>query len=214
MVKKHIASLLEIKRIFWKQRSTVRWVKFGDENSSFFQALATHCHKKNFIVSLSTPEGFLITGHEQKAGLLLEAFRGRLGVSDFAGISYNLLELIQSQSLDYLDDDFSQEEIIQVIKSLPNSHAPGPNGFNGLFIKKTWAIIKQDVTRMLSDFCNNHLDISSINTFHVVLIPKRDNPASMDEFRPISLLNYSLKSITKILSTRLQIAMPSLVHEN
>lgn len=67
---------------------------------------------------------------------------------------------------------------------------------------------------MIMDFSNNHLDVSSINSCHISLIPKRDNPATVDDYRPISLLNYSLKSITKILSTRLQIAMPSLVHEN
>lgn len=58
------------------------------------------------------------------------------------------------------------------------------------------------------------MDISSINTCHIVLIPKRDNPASVDDYRPISLLNYSLKSITKILSVRLQAVMPKLVYEN
>ena len=36
LVKSHIAKLLEEKRIYWKQRNTVRWVKLGDENTSFF----------------------------------------------------------------------------------------------------------------------------------------------------------------------------------
>ena len=49
LVKDHLASLLEYKRIYWKQRNTVRWVKFGDENSSFFHTMATIAHKRNFI---------------------------------------------------------------------------------------------------------------------------------------------------------------------
>lgn len=214
LVKKHIENLLEQKRIFWRQRSTFRWVKFGDENISFFQALATHGHKKNFIVSLTTPEGFLITDHEQKAGLLFEAYKNRLGVCEFLGIPYNLAGLFDQLDLECLVTDFSEQEILQVIKELPNSHAPGPDGFNGLFIKKTWPIIKSDFLRVFHNFCSNQMDISSINTCHIVLIPKRDNPASVDDYRPISLLNYSLKSITKILSVRLQAVMPKLVHEN
>jgi hypothetical protein len=29
LVKNHLASLLESRRIYWKQRNTVRWVKLG-----------------------------------------------------------------------------------------------------------------------------------------------------------------------------------------
>jgi len=49
LVKGHLASLLESKRIYWKQRNTVRWVKLGDENRSFFHTMATIAHKRNFI---------------------------------------------------------------------------------------------------------------------------------------------------------------------
>ena len=37
LVKTHLASLLESKRKYWKQRNTVRWVTLGDENTSFFR---------------------------------------------------------------------------------------------------------------------------------------------------------------------------------
>ena len=40
LVKDHLASLLESKRIYWKQRNTVRWVKQGDENTHFFHTMA------------------------------------------------------------------------------------------------------------------------------------------------------------------------------
>jgi hypothetical protein len=36
LVKKHLGKLLEAKRTYWKQRNTVGWVKFGDENTSLF----------------------------------------------------------------------------------------------------------------------------------------------------------------------------------
>lgn len=65
-----------------------------------------------------------------------------MGVSEFSGISYNLCNFIQSFPLEYLDEEFSLEEISYVVKNLPNNHAPGPNGFNGLFIKKCWDTIK------------------------------------------------------------------------
>jgi hypothetical protein len=46
LVKSHLASLLESKRVYWKQRNAVRWVTLGDENSSFFHTTTTLSHKK------------------------------------------------------------------------------------------------------------------------------------------------------------------------
>ena len=96
-----------------------------------------------------------------------------------------------------LNSEFSQQEIDLVIKSLPNSHAPGPDGFNGIFIKKCWDIINGDFTRLFQDFYSSNIDLRSINSSIIALIPKKDNLETVDDFRPISLLNYSLKCITK-----------------
>lgn len=51
-------------------------------------------------------------------------------------MAYNLSTLLTTHDLDGLDDDFGHNEIESVIKCLPNSHALGPDGFNGLFVKK------------------------------------------------------------------------------
>lgn len=137
-----------------------------------------------------------------------------MGVTDFNGISYNLEELLLPQNLDDQDVDFSEEEIEMVIKSLPNSHALGPDGFNSLFIKKCWNIVKDDFIRLFKDFCSHNVDMKSINSLVIALIPKKENLESVNDYRPISLLNYSLKCITKILSSRLQRVILQLVHSN
>jgi hypothetical protein len=214
LVKNHLASLLESKRIYWKQRNTVRWVKLGDENTQFFHTIATINHKKNFIVSLALPDGSSIIDHEQKAQHLWSSFKQRLGASEYSNMAFDLNSLLVQHDMGHLDEDFSQLEIDMVIKSLPNSHAPGPDGLNGLFIKKCWNIIQNDFTRLLQDFSSQNLDLRSINSSLIVLIPKKENPESTDDYRLISLLNYSLKCITKILSARLQSVITNLVHPN
>jgi len=101
-----------------------------------------------------------------------------------------------------------------VIKSLPNSHAPAPDGFNGLFIKKCWNIIKNDFIKHLEDFSYHNINLKSINSSSIALIAKNENPKIVNDYRPISLMNYSLKCITKILSTRLQRVITELVCPN
>jgi hypothetical protein len=176
--------------------------------------LATIAHKKNFIVTLSDQQGNIVLDHEQKANHLWATYKQRMGVSEFSSISYNLSELLTPMDLDGLDADFNNEEIEVVIKSIPNSHAPGPDGFNGLFIKKCWNIVKDDFVRLFRDFCTRNTDLTSINSSVIALIQKKENPETINDFRPISLLNYSLKCITKILSSRLQRVIIQLVHTN
>lgn len=103
LVKGHHASLLEYKRIYWRQRNIVIWLKLGDENTSFFHSMATIYHKRNFIVSLGRADGHAVIEHGQKANLLWTAFKNRLGVSEYSGISYNLSTVLTEHNLDHLD---------------------------------------------------------------------------------------------------------------
>jgi len=64
------------------------------------------------------------------------------------------------------------------------------------------------------DFYQGNLCLRSINSSFITLIPKVDGPISVNDFRPISLLNSSIKIITKLLANRLQPHITSLVHKN
>lgn len=107
-------------------------------------------------------------------------------------------------SLDDLCQPFSKEEIDAVILDLPNDIAPGLDGFNSCFFKRAWHIIREDMYRLCWDFHSHRADLKNINYSYITLVPKKDNPERVNDFRPISLLNSSIKIITKILANRLQ----------
>lgn len=98
----HLLKLLEAKRIYWKQRNTARWVKFADENTGLFQAMASYSHRRNFISQLQLQDGVCISDHAQMAGALWSSYKERLGISDFVGISFDLVNLIQSIALSWI----------------------------------------------------------------------------------------------------------------
>lgn len=116
--------------------------------------------------------------------------------------------------LSSLEDPFSPDEIDKVVSSLPSDKSPGPDGFNTDFIKRCWPIIKQDFYAMCQTFHSGDLCLQSINGSYITLIPKVDGPMKASDFRPISLLNISIKIITKLLANRLQLVIQSLVHQN
>jgi hypothetical protein len=52
---------------------------------------------------------------------------------------------------------------------MPSDKAPGPNGFNELFIKKCWHIIKEEVYQLCFDFFNEKIDLQVINSSFITL---------------------------------------------
>jgi hypothetical protein len=127
---------------------------------------------------------------------------------------FDLHQLIQQHDLHQIEGPFSKEDIDNVVKKLPLDKSPGSDGFNGLFIKKCWHIIKEDIYQLCFDYFEEILDLQAINSSLITLIPKVNSPSGVNDFMPISLLNCIVKIITQLLGERLQTVIIPLVHQN
>lgn len=128
----HLATLLQKQKIYWKQRGTIKWVKFGDEGMNFLHANATVKYRKKLITSLT-----IHSSHEEKASILWEAYKQRLGTSHYQAMHFNLSSLLEPvTNLDWLEADFTKEEIDTVVTSSPSYKSLGPDGFNSDFLKQ------------------------------------------------------------------------------
>lgn len=215
LIKEQLESLLSQQKTYWQQRGAIKRVKFGDECTAFFHANASIRHRNNTITMIKDDNGSEVTDHEAKANLLWNSYKIRLGISEFSQMYVNLDSLLQpAADLNLLDTPFTREEIDIVIAEHQNNKSPGPDGFNGEFLKKCWPIIQQDFYQLCEAFHNGELCLQSINGSYFTLVPKNDSPTLVGDFRPISLLNSSIKLITKILAERLQRVIIGLIHKN
>lgn len=215
IIKGHFSRLLFMQKTYWRQRFTQRLVQFGDENTKFFHAMATEGYRRNVISQIVDESGKMISDHHEKSALFYQEFKRRLGTTVNTSMQFNLQDIIQPCSdLEDLCDPFSSAEIDKIILDLPNDKAPAPDGFNGMFYKKAWHIIREDIYKLCNDFYDHQANIKSINSSYITLVPKKDNPENVNDFRPISLLNSSMKIITKLLANRLQGKALKVVHEN
>jgi hypothetical protein len=156
-----------------------------------------------------------ILDHACKEGILWAAFKSRLGISKPTNMLFNLDHLIQPRdNLEALSAPILKEEIDSVIKRMPIDKVPGPDGFNGFFMKKCWHIIKNDFYKLCKDFFEGQGSLEGISNSYITLILKKHNPETVNDYRPISLMNISPKLITKILADRLQVEIKILVHKN
>jgi hypothetical protein len=117
----------------------------GDTNTKFFHLQAYQRGHKIFIDHQSHMGGSVVD-EAGKAQLLFEHFYSIQGTHQDRSvyIDFDKLNLLTHQ-LSTLDRCFSEEEIWQVIRSLPPDKVPGPDGFFGLFYQTTWPVIKQDI---------------------------------------------------------------------
>jgi hypothetical protein len=122
--------------------------------------------------------------------------------------------LTSHDGLQWLDSPFTKQEIDNIIKSLSSDKSPGPDGFNTNFVKKCWHVIAQDFYDLCDKFHQGDVCLKSMNGSFIILVPKKDNPQKVGDYMLISLLNNSMKILTKLLANRLQTNMPLLVHKN
>ncbi|GJY45302.1 RNA-directed DNA polymerase, eukaryota, reverse transcriptase zinc-binding domain protein [Tanacetum coccineum] len=105
------------------------------------------------------------------------------------------------------------QEIKDAIWDCGGDKASGPNGFTFKFIKKHWEIIKDDIIAYVKEFENTTYIPRGCNSSFITLIPKIDDPLTIGEFRPISLIGCQYKIIAKILANRLSLVIPSVIGE-
>lgn len=169
---------------------------------------------RNSIPQLLNEQGLWVQDHEGKAGLLWNAFRKRMGVSTDPMMVFDQQSLVQQvPDLEALTLPFLHSEIDAIVKKMSSDKAPGPDGFNGKFMK-CWPIIKFDFYALCEEFYAGSASLECINKSFFTLVPKVSNPESISDLRPISLLNIGLKLLTKILADRLQSVILKLVHKN
>lgn len=123
--------------------------------------------------------------------------------SDLSHISYaEALNLIR---------EVTKEEVYSTLFDLPPGKSPGPDGFNVEFFHNFWPIIGDHLFSAVRFFFDRSVLPSSWGKTLIILIPKKDKPKLVSDFRPISLCNVCFKIITKILANWLKSVLLSLI---
>ncbi|KAJ0520505.1 putative RNA-directed DNA polymerase [Helianthus annuus] len=108
---------------------------------------------------------------------------------------------------------FSKEEIKEAVWCCGGDKTPGPDGFTFKFIKNFWDLFEKDFESTLEYFYVHGKLNRGCNSSFISLIPKSNNPQTINNFRPINLIGCISKVVTKILSSRLKKVMDFLISD-
>lgn len=128
-----------------------------------------------------------------------------MGTSEQPPCSLNFGAVVLQQfDLLELEAPFLEEEVHTIIMEMHAEKAPRPDGYTGLFFKRCWRIIMADLMRALYKlFCSNGQHFNRRNSAIITLLPKKEDPMSLKDYRPISLIHSISKNFTKLLVSRL-----------
>jgi hypothetical protein len=97
-----------------------------------------------------------------------------------------------------------EEEIKKVIDDSYAEEAPSLDVFSFLFYQKFWHVIKTDFMTPVRDFEKGEVNVVRINYDMIILISKEEEARNLRKFRPISLINYSVKIFANALNNMLE----------
>jgi hypothetical protein len=108
-----------------------------------------------------------------------------MGISLHPSMLFDLSSLVTLRvDLDSLVAPILKQEFDLIVKMIPTDKALGPDGFNGLFFKKCWDIIKMDFYQLCQDFFEGNNNLECLNESFITLLPKINNSETVNDLGP------------------------------
>uniref|UniRef100_A0A8C5PI59 Reverse transcriptase domain-containing protein n=1 Tax=Leptobrachium leishanense TaxID=445787 RepID=A0A8C5PI59_9ANUR len=142
-----------------------------------------------------------------------EAARSQLRLDIDRYLNRFLTRKVTPSAAELLDEPLTDEELRLAIKSTQSGKCPGPDGFPTHYYKHFADILSPHFLRAFNSLSDTRLLPPQSLMANIVLIPKEGKDKEhCASYRPISLLNCDVKLFAKILATRLNAHIPSLIH--
>ncbi|KAK9755357.1 hypothetical protein RND81_01G019300 [Saponaria officinalis] len=200
-----------------RQRAKLHEMKHGDINSQYFFAKIKERKQSQIIGAIQGHTGQDHVGLKQVGDVFVEYYQFFLGSSvPVKDIDQTILakgNMIEADDFDTLLRPVSRIEIKNALFGIGSNKSPGMDGFSSGFFKAAWAIIEDDFCCAVEDFFKTSFMPKQANTTLVSLIPKKPVPQTVKDFRPISCCSVVYKTVSRILTGRLEGVMPKLVGE-
>ncbi|XP_050938813.1 uncharacterized protein LOC127148660 [Cucumis melo] len=170
-----------------RQKSRIRWLKLGDQNTTFFHRSVRSRMSRNTLRSLVDSDGTRVSSHDGVAQMAVNYFSNSLGS-----------QVIGYRELSPFIDDIVQFEWSEEC----------------CFFKGAWSVVGEDFCDAVLHFFETCYLPVGVNATTITLIPKHNGAERLKDFRPISCCNVLCKCISKILADRLRVWLPSFISSN
>eukprot|EP00253_Pinus_taeda_P015506 PITA_15506 len=209
-LEKQRSKILLDKEEEWRQKSRAIWLKAGDENTKFFHNYAKGRKSVNTIWKLKDQNGREASSFEDLSRMGKAHFQnlftaqGGITLAEIIRTTQCFPRFVEEEEAGRLSEVVSKEEVEHVIKSMAKDKSPGPDGWTIELFTHFFESIGDELTEVVDESRRKGEIHLPFNATFIALIPKKEDPDSFEDFRPISLCNCIYKIIAKIIALRLK----------
>ncbi|XP_074267048.1 uncharacterized protein LOC141590351 [Silene latifolia] len=209
--------LKEIENSILTQRAKLHDIHHNDTCSAYFFAKIKERQQYHMICDIQSLDGTLHKGPHKVGHAFVQYYEHLLGSSvQTLHIDHSIIAngaCVGEQDHDLLIAPITKAEIKMALFSMGSNKSPGLDSLSAGFFKAAWGIVETDFCKTVEDFFRTSFMPKQDNVTILSLIPKKTIVQSGKDFRPTSCCSIIYKTISKILTNRLQTILPKLIGE-
>ncbi|XP_019158195.1 PREDICTED: uncharacterized protein LOC109154910 [Ipomoea nil] len=209
---------LSQEELLWFQKSRKAWIQDGDKNTNFYHRSTIIRRSRGRVRSLK------INGEWNSEPNALKEHVSHFFYNLFCRVNQDGLNTpdthsgprISREEAESLIKPADSHEVKKAVFGMKRMGSPGPDDIQAAFYQDYWDEVGNSITMFVNEaLATGKVPISFLESF-ITLIPKKTNPESAADFRPITLLNVIFKIVSKVLVNRMRPIMINLVgpHQN
>lgn len=113
-----------------------------------------------------------------------------------------------------METDLTFEEVTAAVKGLSSGKVPGLDGLSAEFYKKFWSLIGPDYFEVLKKCIDEKSLPLSCQRAVLTLLPKKVDLIPLKNWRPIAILCFDYKILSKCLANRLNNVLHAIIHKD
>ena len=190
----------------------------GEPNVAFFADLEKKRANKKIVSELRDGSGKIVHTTDGLKQLATEYYTDLFSVKRTDRVATeallgNIKDTLSPSQREFLDALLTHEELEKAVMGLQRGKSPGPDGIPAEFYQYFWEKIKHiymDFITAVGASCFPDSKNSSVTS---LIYKDRGESYLLSNYRPIALMNVDVKILTKLLSMRLLVVLPSIIHE-
>uniref|UniRef100_A0A803NPV8 Reverse transcriptase domain-containing protein n=1 Tax=Cannabis sativa TaxID=3483 RepID=A0A803NPV8_CANSA len=193
-----------------------KWKRGRDDMSiSKYQAAEANLQEGLIQKEIFGAKGVWVDWQHNLSGLMIDYFSNLFSSSspDIAEVTNAIPKLVSDAQANIMIEPIADDEVRKALFQMHPDKSPRPDGMTPGFFQKYWNVVGLDVITQVKEFFDTCYFSPVLNETNIVLIPKKKQPESMGDLRPISLCNVAYKIIAKVLANRLKVVLPFVISE-